>query len=213
MAVHKHRVNPYRSNIEISDVEAFDIFPTTVWAGKVNVDNDVILNECYSLRDKYPDGVRKSNFGGWQSDVYNLDEIVTEVELPAVSDLGTKILFFANKLCEEELNSQRMFQESGTGFWININEQFCYNVLHSHPKCDLIALYYAKINSIQGNLNLMRNDGSAHTLLYENLDNGSFFKLSAEPGVVYLFPAHILHYVEPNLVDDTRVSISFNISF
>lgn len=213
MVSHKHRVNQYRSEIEISDVEAFDIFPTTVWSGRVNVNNDDVLDECYRLRDKYPDGVNKSNFGGWQSEVYNLDDILTEVDTPVISDLGNKIIFFANKLCEQELNSTRLFEESGTGFWININEQFCYNVLHSHPKCDLIALYYAKIAPSQGNLNLMRNDGSAHTLLYENVEDGGFFKLNAEPGVVYIFPAHVLHYVEPNLVDDTRVSISFNISF
>jgi uncharacterized protein (TIGR02466 family) len=212
MASHKHRGSQYTIDVKISDVCAVDIFPTTVYMGKLNVNNDEILDDCYNLREKYPEGVSKSNLGGWQSEVYNLDDISTGLEVPSVAELGHKINVFANTICEE-MQSSRRFNESSTGFWININEKFCYNVAHSHPRCDLVALYYAKILPGQGNLTLMRNDGSAHHLLYEDVEYGNVFRLDAEPEVVYIFPAHLIHYVEPNIIDDTRVSISFNLAF
>ncbi len=37
------------------------------------------------------------------------------------------------------------------------------------------------------------------------------FTVSPKPGMVLLWPAFVMHYVHPNLSDEPRISISFNL--
>ena len=43
------------------------------------------------------------------------------------------------------------------------------------------------------------------------LDN--VVKFQPREGMMIIFPSWLLHYVEPNLCEDDRIAISFNISF
>ena len=150
--------------------------------------------------------------GGWQSEIYSFG-LIHKNFTPHIQNLSHNVIDFCNYISEQKELDKHFF-ENEIGWWININEKYCYNALHSHPGCSLVALYYAKIkgNGTDGNLVLLRNDGSNHTQLYTGNSSYSLMELEAEVGSLYIFPSHIIHYVKPNLSDEERVSISFNIN-
>lgn len=196
--------------IPVLDIKSEIIFPTFFCEFKLDIDNQSILNECLELKNTRPKGVKKSNVEGWQSEVYSLLTITRDIT-PNIQNLAHNILMAANDI-SNQYNFDTFFDIGGCCWWININDGYSYNVMHSHPGCEIIALYYPKISSNSGNLNLVRCDGSNHIGLYENRPDFTNFELKAEEGTIYLFPSNILHYVKPNKMEDLRVSIAFNLS-
>jgi uncharacterized protein (TIGR02466 family) len=217
---HSHKnldsgINDYGifTEIPVLDVKSDIIFPTLFYQFKLDIDNQKIIDECFELKNKFPKGVQKSNMGGWQSEVYNLFSIDRNLT-PNIQNLSYNVLLAANDISKEhKLNLN--FNESGCAWWININDQYCYNAIHSHPGSSLIALYYPKIlkdNSDQGNLSFVRCDGSHHIFLYDERPEYVNYNLNAEEGVIYIIPSNVLHYVKPNKLEETRISIAFNLS-
>lgn len=210
--LHKHQGSKIIRPAEISNVDIFDIFPSTIFSGNLNVDNDQILEECYMMKNDDPDGNTRSNYKGWQSKLQELYGIECWNKCPAISDLAAKVIQFTNEVLFE-LKYNLEFREDSCCWWVNINDKFAYNVLHSHPKSDIVGVYYPKISSDEeGQITFVRTDGSLHNELYGSSDDLTFYKLTAEQGRVYCFPAHLLHFVSPNETDNERVSISFNLT-
>lgn len=203
---------PKYEEIPVLDTNFEVIFPTFFASFKLDIDNDKILQECYELRKQDPKGVRKSNIGGWQSEIYALFDIRKDLT-PNIQTLAFNTILAANDVSEEH-NLNMVFPENGCQWWININDEVCYNAVHSHPGSQIIALYYPKVsyNGDQGNLSIIRQDGSQHCGLYEHRMDYTQYDLNAEVGTLYLLPSHVLHFVTPNRTDAERVSIAFNLS-
>jgi len=187
------------------------IFPVFFNKIKLDIDNDKILEECLQLREIDPKGVRFSNIGGWQSDNYclmNIDRNLT----PNIQTLAFNVMLAANDISDQyDLDVE--FSLEGCEWWVNINEKDCYNVVHTHPGCDIIALYYPKIsNNGDGTVTFVRTDGAQYMPMYEKNNEHLNYNLNAEQGTIYLLPSHLLHFVNPNLSNDYRVSIAFNLS-
>lgn len=197
--------------LPILDVDNDIIFPVFLTKIKLDIDNDKILEECLQLREIDPKGVRFSNIGGWQSKNYCLFDIDRNLT-PNIQILAFNVMLAANDISNHyDLDVE--FGVGGCEWWININEKDCYNVLHSHPGCDIIALYYPKISgNNDGTVTFVRTDGAQYMKLYENNNEHLNYHLMAEPGTIYLMPSHLLHFVNPNLSNDYRVSIAFNLS-
>lgn len=187
------------------------IFPVFLNEIKLDIDNDKILEECLQLREIDPKGVRFSNIGGWQSDNYCLMTIDRNLT-PNIQTLAFNVMLAANDISNEyDLDVE--FGIEGCEWWININEKDCYNVVHTHPGCDIIALYYPKISGNEdGTVTFVRTDGAQYMNMYENNSTHLNHHLVAEPGTIYLLPSHLLHFVNPNHSNDYRVSIAFNLS-
>jgi uncharacterized protein (TIGR02466 family) len=202
--------------VEVLDTSFDLIFPTFFSKFKLNIDNESILNECFEFRDKFPKGVQKSNMNGWQSDVFSLFHIDSSLT-PNIQNLAFNTILAANDVSENyKLGLQ--FGEHGCDWWININDNFSYNAIHSHPGCEIIALYYPKISSDisssidEGMLQLIRTDGSQQNGIYEKRPDFTYYDVIPEVGTIYLFPSHILHCVTPNKTNIQRVSIAFNLT-
>jgi uncharacterized protein (TIGR02466 family) len=212
MVLHKHRGILPPDEIGFDDICGMEIFPTVVHSCSViGVDNDQIIRECYDLK-KVHEGNRRSNYGGWQSEVFCFErhehsDIANQIT--SVFDLAYRAAEFCNVVARD-MQSNTFFDESSAHFWININNFGNYNVLHSHPKTDLICLYYPVVKKDQGTLSLLRSDGSVHHDFFSEVPNGHVVDIDPEPEKFYIFPAHILHYVTANQTNEDRISISFN---
>jgi uncharacterized protein (TIGR02466 family) len=114
---------------------------------------------------------------------------------------------FANSVLMIHNTKQKI---SKMTWWININPEQSYNVLHSHPKADLSVVYYAQVDS--GELVLMRNDGAMHLELFTKQPMSLRFPVQPEVGRFYAFPAHLLHYVQTNQTKADRISIAYNMT-
>jgi len=107
--------------------------------------------------------------------------------------------------------------------WANINRQGDYHNIHNHPHSYLSGTYYVKVPDIksaagsrddlnpnaisfydprtQANMNAIPGDGQVdpeHRLL-------------PVAGQILLWPSFLMHFVHPNLGEEERISISFNV--
>ena len=219
MGEHKFRpdINPDDDNfvpIHIETRDRIELFTTPFFDYKLNFNNQEIVDECFDLKDRYPNGVRKSNFGdGWQSQVYELAQIRREVT-PAIQNLARNVIDLTNDMLEDCGSGTRVADDQ-IGWWININKGMGYNVFHTHPGCTVIGIYYPMIptnlEEHEGNLTILRSDPSNHNGAFADIPNWCEFTIKPEVGRLYLMPSTVGHYVTPHFSDQERISIAFNI--
>jgi uncharacterized protein (TIGR02466 family) len=212
MSTHKHRGILPPDEISFDEISGMNIFPTVLHSCNVgDIDNEQIIRECYNLKEIH-EGNRRSNFGGWQSEVFSFGSHEYSHFgdiIPSIFDLAYRAAEFCN-IVSRDMESATYYDETSAHFWININNFGNYNVVHSHPKTDLVCLYYPISKENQGTLSLLRNDGSVHIEFYSEVPNGHVVDVVPEVGKFYVFPAHLIHYVTANETHEDRISISFN---
>ena len=187
--------------------EIFNLFPTPILIEKLDYPVDKIEVLCQQERHKTSEVITKSNLGGWQSGNINYPDspffFLSELE----------------KICQEfakdVLNVNRsIFLRSA---WININQKYNSNQTHTHPGCILSGVYYIKTPEECGNIHfihpasdMMERDWFNISSDY-NVYNSPQWWLKSEEGSLYIFPSWINHLVKPNMSDEERISISFNV--
>ena len=188
------------------------LFPTMIFHWDVDSfeeNKDEVLKYCYAERKKDPQGVLKSNSGGWQSGSEHHQE--------------SFIYSFLRKEVVDFLISTRVFKEEVgvemSNMWININQKRDYNIIHNHPNCDLSGVFWIKTSENSGKLQFVNpNNFSQHTFLnsFQQCVRNKYlahlqYDMDLIPGRIVLFPSHLLHGVEPSQSREDRISISFNI--
>ena len=174
------------------------IFQTPIWGFMLNDQQyqsmdyrDYILE----MAEKEP-SAKKSNFGGWQSrdNIHETEGIFKEF----TSSL--------NKIANSVLSEYKCKEVEIEDMWANINGKHCYNGAHTHSGI-LSGVFYLQVPKMSGRLILVnpavRSDG--HVLRASN------YPIQPENLACIMFPSWLEHYVEPNLSDELRISISFNI--
>ena len=121
---------------------------------------------------------------------------------------------------EQGLDYKPSFDIQG---WVNINRRGDYHNLHNHPHSWLSGTYYVAMPDqsgavthrsdlnpgaisffdprAQANMNAVRGDGQF---------DPEHRKLP-QAGDLFLWPSFLHHLVHPNLMDDPRISVSFNV--
>lgn len=107
--------------------------------------------------------------------------------------------------------------------WANVNRHGDYHDPHNHPHCYLSGTYYVKIPT-SASTKRQRSDVRPNVISFYDprpgFNMGSIkndpyvdpeYTVQPEPGLLMMWPAGLMHFVHPNLSDETRVSISFNI--
>jgi uncharacterized protein (TIGR02466 family) len=107
--------------------------------------------------------------------------------------------------------------------WANVNRFGDYHNLHNHPHSWLSGTYYVQVpdkpKKLPGRSDL--NPGSisfydprpqANMLAIRNDPQvDPEYRILPKPGDILLWPAFLHHLVHPNLSEDARISISFNV--
>lgn len=169
----------------------------------------IMLDKIYALMaaDK---GVEKTNFGGWQSE----DNIY---QYPEFSWLIGRVMALANTVAPQ-FAAGRQFDDGL--LWANVNRKGDFNALHTHPDSVLSGVVYLKFaREEQGVIQFMdAREGSptSHWRCFLRLEQST--PLTSEvhavvprEGHILFFPGWLKHWVTPNLTEDDRVSVSFNI--
>jgi uncharacterized protein (TIGR02466 family) len=188
-------------------METIDIFKQPIAIIKLNEDLNELLKYCLSVKQEQ-EGRKFSNSGGFQSNDIDLNT-------PNISSLIEKINSNSNIF----LKNIFLFKHdiSVDNLWININEHKDYNRLHEHPKSILSGVFYVKALENSGNI-MFVNDSNIKYYINDNLINdfnnynSGMWSLPAVENTLYLFPSWLKHYVEPNLSNESRISISFNLN-
>ena len=106
--------------------------------------------------------------------------------------------------------------------WVNINRAGDYHNLHNHPHSWLSGTYYVAIPKQTGGAHRSDLNPSAISFFdpraQANMNavkgDGQFdpeYRRLPKPGELFLWPSFLHHLVHPNLSDEPRVSVSFNV--
>jgi uncharacterized protein (TIGR02466 family) len=174
------------------------IFSTPIWGFYLNSHDYQSLDYrdyILEMSTREP-SEKKSNFGGWQSrdNIHETEGIFREL---------TSAL---NKVANEILKDQGHRPVEVKEMWANVNGRHCCNGAHIHSGI-LSGVFYLQVPKDSGRLVLInpavRSDGRS---LRE-----SNYPIQPEKLACILFPSWLEHYVEPNLSDEVRISLSFNV--
>jgi len=100
--------------------------------------------------------------------------------------------------------------------WAIINKKGSLNQKHLHSNNDLSAAYYVTAEENCGDI--IFYDPRPATIYKHpiakkpNILNATINSISPEPGMLVLFPSYLEHSVDPNLSEQKRIVISFNLS-
>jgi len=175
------------------------LFPLYFFSTEYPGDPAVVAEACYELKKINPEGVVKSNRGGWQSDLHSLDD-----GPEAIKNLAEYVLYVSNTtvldLYEKQTNTL-----TSCFWWVNINRGSAYNVAHTHGDLRFIAVYYPQLCSIPGDLCIH----SPFTTSAKYSDTATFTPVENR---IFFLPGPIMHSVTPSSSSEKdRISIAFNI--
>ncbi len=175
--------------------------------------NEALSSAILALESSDP-GVKKSNVGGWHSQLNFL-----ELEDSAIRELRGRLEEFASALIKQfsRQGSESQDRDLRLEGWANVLRHGQYNSVHSHPNALWSLVYYVSGNDapsdqpFSGRLELLDPRPGA-SLTYED-DSALYGRLlfNPRPGQVVAFPAWLQHQVHPHFGDAPRISIAVNV--
>tara|TARA_B100000927_G_scaffold121020_1_gene97589 strand:- start:326 stop:904 length:579 start_codon:yes stop_codon:yes gene_type:complete len=161
-----------------------------------------IVDNIYSVMET-TESVSLSNDGGWQSPK---QEPQPKLLFKSVDSIMTQFL-------NEEL------QYSIGNVWYNVNTEGSFNHKHTHPGCDLAAVFYVKVP--EGDCGRIEIENPNYFNQVKLLDAMkpdikesmiAFTSMWFNPveGTGIIFPSHLMHRVSKNNTKEDRISISWN---
>ena len=183
-----------------------EVFTVPVFIAEFDLDTTLIEQYCLDYQLMTGEGRVVSNVGGFQSGD------IDKTHLPQLVEAINKNL---NAFVESQhLDAELMI----TNMWINFNGYKDSNFTHIHPNAYWSGVYYVKTPENCGNI-IFENpahDGMEHTYYAtqfkeHNLYNSITHWQEVRENILYVFPGWLRHRVQPNLSDENRISISFNI--
>jgi uncharacterized protein (TIGR02466 family) len=152
----------------------------------------------FEIKDSNP-SVKKSNFGGYQTHD-NLHKIPVFREfVTSLEKIGANIF--------SEYTDNKIQNMQITELWGNINNHGDFNGAHVHGGV-LSGVFYIKTPINCGKL-IFKNPAvrsDAHLIRMKD------YPIIPEPLACIIFPSWLEHYVEPNMSDEERISLSFNLN-
>lgn len=177
------------------------IFVDFIHSVKCDVDLRDLSEAAKLIRERMPLCERKSSRGGYHSPVYSE---TSQSDSEVLQELICGITWYVSEFLENTYN--RKYDLEYPEWWVMINNKGDFNVPHTHIKADLAAVFYVKTPERSGNLVLNRVDGSQ----YSTLPLQGKMEVVPEEGRLYLFPAHLQHWVEPSESEEERISVVLN---
>jgi len=185
-----------------------NIFPVPIHTFNVNGFKEIqnqLIDYAYNLK-KQDDGVIVSNYGGWQSSLFevkNEDDVLHHFIINCLS--GFPVI--------DKSVSMKVFA------WVNINKPGDFNVKHNHPGVDLAGVFWIKTPENSGDIifeSPYSFDSYREIYSYSDQFKKSFnidytYYGSPSEGIMLVFPAHLQHHVRENQSNEDRISVSFNI--
>ena len=185
------------------------IFPVPIHQFDVNGFGEIqneLIDYAYGLKRKEPKGVSISNYGGWQSTDFNIeneDDILHQFIINCLS--GFPVI---QKSVNINVNA-----------WVNINKPGDYNTKHHHPDCHLSGVLWVKAPEECGRIEFESpvefqtyTEVESYVEEFKNYNNYFHtFYFTPTEGRILVFPSHLQHEVLENKSNEDRISVSFNI--
>ena len=189
-----------------------NLFATPLFRKELSLDNEDLKKFCLYRKSIDTMGRSRSNVGGWQSHDYNFKKPPKEFK-----ELFKSIIDFSSEICDYLDLSFEANKLVGQA-WININEPGHFNWPHIHPGSIFSGVYYIQTPDNCGPIEfenpavksmsyVMSDIAQKDTNIYTSFS----YKVPTRASILYIFPSWLTHRVHPNLSNEERISISFNI--
>tara|TARA_B100000575_G_scaffold279920_1_gene268814 strand:- start:12776 stop:13366 length:591 start_codon:yes stop_codon:yes gene_type:complete len=187
-------------------------FSTPVWASKIpnyKETNEKIYHYIKNLEKIDSKGVTKSNIKGWHSNDFRMEDDEPKKFINMISpNINTVI-----KDMDWNMNTQKVNISS---MWAIINFGGSENARHHHGNNYISAAYYVRAPEKSGDI-VFYDPRPAPVYFHPhsnkpNMLNAMVNSITPVEGLLVLFPSYLEHSVNPNLSNNERIVISFNIS-
>lgn len=196
---------------DVSQLMRYELFPSPVWACQLEdfANHDrAMLNYVLELYERDP-GLKRSNVLGWHSP----DQLHHELAfVPLQRQVEALIHGTVAQDLQLDLTSERYRIRT---MWAIISPPFAHNHLHRHPGSLFSGVYYLQIPPGAGALNFHDPRADVRMLRPRFAKDTPFsnflVRFEPTPSRLLLFPSWLPHNVDPNLGEQPRISISFDI--
>lgn len=186
-------------------------FPTPIWVFDLADINNKTIEKYANTLSKKNKGRIISNYGGWQSNDFSLNDC-ENLELKKLATLVEQKVVEA---CVD-LTLKPNFQVFMSNFWLNINNKTDSNLLHTHPTSFLSAVYYVKTHKKSSPI-IFKHPSALMSFWWTSFcDTNTYItypNINYQPieGRLIIFPSWLEHEVNPNESNKPRISIAFNL--
>ena len=189
-------------------IQQQNLWPTPYWHTMIwefmRSETRVTFNEDFTswilgIKEKEK-SVRKSNRGGWQSELYDSKNEMFEPLINEIREFCSNLPLNIKEIIIPQL-------------WVNVNKRGDWNIIHQHGQYDLSGTYYVKVPKDSGRLVFRdpRPAAMSNKFFVSRYDNGELKNVNVIEGMLGIWPAYLDHFVEPSNTDEERISISFDI--
>lgn len=126
-----------------------------------------------------------------------------------------EIVRHANNFLKETKQPYKQNSVKVDQSWINTFEKNQLIGFHEHgyQPNTISGCYYHKAPANCGRILFKNHNPFVVSFPHQSKDFFNLVNIEPEEGLIIFFPSWLMHKVEPNRSDETRVSLSFNISF
>ena len=186
-------------------MEVKTLFSIPIYENTCDDDLEDLEKECIR-RSTLDSGRVVSNSGGWQS-----------------NNIPPNDYFFSEFILEIEEQANNFAEELGiyqkgkiTNLWININGHKDFNRRHTHGNSLISGVFYVKVPDESSKIRFYHPsyqliDRDWNVKLKYNQYTSGRWDIPPKKGRLLLFPSWLEHEVCPNLSQEKRISISFNL--
>jgi hypothetical protein len=174
------------------------MFGTDIFKKTCDLDLERLMAACQQHHDQVPNARVSNRGGGYQGHNFQ-DQEFTDMILQC---------FPRNP----EVNLPPVRVQS----WVNINGFGAWNALHNHIDTNAVisGVFYVKAPPNTGNIffydpRYLSSVGSYYQYYYPG--DGGYMEVEPQPNMLLFFPPSLFHMVGPNLTQQERCSIAFNI--
>lgn len=154
-----------------------------------------ILDE---YRAKEPEIILKLSDRTWDDNIKTtFDAVPNLIEMYNFNTLENFILESVKELTERNVCILQS--------WVNYSVKWNYQSCHRHENSGISGTYYIQTNEEDGRLRF-------HSPIPFFEKHCNITNFTPQNGKLVLFPSWLQHSVEPNVTENTRISISFNIN-
>jgi uncharacterized protein (TIGR02466 family) len=186
--------------MELDNITISTLWPTVVLQSRFAENIDAMKSEVYRLNALPGATIKKSNYGGWQSEI-------RLHENPVFAPLCSQI----SAVCAH------VFKVRGAALhqmWACINKRGDQNLIHSHTNnYNLSGVHYLNVPRDSGEIVFRDPRPGANQAPYRLFkDDGDSEYFMPVDGLLLLFPSWLEHFVLPNRSDSDRISVSFDLT-
>jgi len=156
-------------------------------------------------------GLKKSNKNGWHSEI---DAHLWGNE--HIKWLNEQIGTFSIECIKNANKDIKKFDVAIASCWANVSGHGAWNSPHCHYPHNWSGIFYVQVENTLDTNNPQDPNGKIEFLnpvgLASAFDMPTGITYIPRDGLIFLFPSALEHLVHPNLTDNLRISIAFNLN-